>query len=360
MSRNDYIAIDRVTKRFGTQVTAVDNVSIDIRQGEFFSLLGASGCGKTTLLRLLAGFEQPSEGEIYLDGQPMSGVPAHRRPTNMVFQSYAIFPHLNVLGNLAYGLRREKMPRDQLRNRVDEALALVKLEGYGERKGNELSGGQRQRVALARALIMRPKVLLLDEPLSALDKKLRENMQLELRQLQQSVGITFIFVTHDQEEALTMSDRVAVMSGGKVLQIASPTELYEKPTSIEVAGFIGQMNFLPAQIADQAGEEIKLEVDGVGPAVAVNGGHSWTSGKDITLALRPERLLIGDAASSAPNRLTARVQAIAYLGDRQHIHLRAPGLEEELLATAPSHVAVDENAEVAVGWTSDAGVLLDR
>ena len=359
MARADYISIQDVTKRFGSQVTAVDTVSLDIRQGEFFSLLGASGCGKTTLLRLLAGFEQPSSGEILLDGQPLSGVPAHQRPTNMVFQSYAIFPHLNVVGNIAYGLRKDRLSREELRQRVEEALALVKLEHLGKRKATELSGGQRQRVALARALVKRPKVLLLDEPLSALDKKLREDMQIELRLLQQEVGITFVFVTHDQEEALTMSDRIAVMSGGKVLQVASPSDLYERPSCREVAGFIGQMNFFPAEVAQGSNGAVKLEVDGVGPAVAESGGQqSWQDGQKLTLAIRPERLRLGEAADQSPNRLTARIEAVAYLGDRCHVHLRAPGLEQAILVTAASDMALAQGDEVQVGWQPESAVLL--
>ncbi|GAB5468759.1 MAG: ABC transporter ATP-binding protein [Rhodospirillales bacterium] len=367
MARADFISIQDVTKRFGSQVTAVDDVSIDIRQGEFFSLLGASGCGKTTLLRLLAGFEQPTSGEIMIDGQPLSGVPAHQRPTNMVFQSYAIFPHLNVVGNIAYGLRKDRLPREELRHRVEEALGLVKLHGLGERKATELSGGQRQRVALARALVKRPKVLLLDEPLSALDKKLREDMQIELRMLQQEVGITFVFVTHDQEEALTMSDRIAVMSGGKVLQVASPNDLYERPTSVEVAGFIGQMNFFPAEVAagsPPAGEGLLLEVDGVGAArVAEGDGQgpaAWRPGQSLTLALRPERLRLGPAAQEVENRMTARISAVAYLGDRCHVHLRAPGLENAILVTAASDLSLTQGAEIEVGWPADAGVLLPQ
>ena len=225
-----YIRIHNVAKHFGP-VVAVDNVNISIGAGEFFSLLGASGCGKTTLLRMLAGFETPTAGEIYIDDAAMSGVPPHKRPTNMVFQNYAIFPHLDVARNIAYGLRTEKLDKAETARRVGEALDMVKLEGFGARRSDELSGGQRQRVALARALVKHPKVLLLDEPLGALDKKLREEMQLELRALQQSLGITFIFVTHDQEEAMTLSDRIAVMSNGKVLQIDTPEKLYEAPSS---------------------------------------------------------------------------------------------------------------------------------
>src|SRR5476649_2064693 len=237
-----FLSLSKVSKRFG-DLAAVDGVDLEVPRGAFFALLGPSGCGKTTLLRMIAGFAQPDDGIIAIDGVSMNGVPANLRPTNMVFQSYAIFPHLNVFDNIAYGLRKERLAGAELTRRVEGALAMIKLEGYGVRRAEELSGGQRQRVALARALVRRPKVLLLDEPLGALDKRLREAMQIELRALQKSVGITFVFVTHDQEEALSMSDRIAVMSAGQVLQIASPRMLYEAPNCREVEDFIGQMNF---------------------------------------------------------------------------------------------------------------------
>jgi spermidine/putrescine ABC transporter ATP-binding subunit len=356
MARADYISIKDVSKLFGS-VAAVDQVSLDIRQGEFFSLLGPSGCGKTTLLRMLAGFEQPTMGAIDLDGESLIDRPAHLRPTNMVFQSYAIFPHLNVRANIAYGLRKQRLPRNELRQRVEQALDLVKLTGLGDRQATQLSGGQKQRVALARALIKRPKVLLLDEPLSALDKKLREEMQIELRLLQQSVGITFVFVTHDQEEALTMSDRIAVMSLGKVLQVASPGELYERPNCITVAGFIGQMNFLPARVTRSGGEAVSLDVKGFGAAQA-NGGANLASGSEVTVALRPEKLRLGSAAAGVPNRMDATVEAIAYLGDRCHVHLRHPELDKPLLVTAPTDSTLRQGSRVPVGWAADAPVLL--
>jgi ABC-type Fe3+/spermidine/putrescine transport system ATPase subunit len=249
MASNDdaYISLSSIRKCFGS-VRAVDDVSFDIRRGEFFSLLGPSGCGKTTLLRMLAGFEFPDHGEIFIDGQPVSAVPANGRPTNMVFQNYAIFPHLTVAENIAYGLRKKRLSKQQMTRTVDQALDLIKLSGYGGRAAHQLSGGQRQRVALARALVCRPKVLLLDEPLGALDKKLREEMQIELRQLQRSVGITFVFVTHDQEEALALSDRIAVMAKGRALQIDTAARLYEAPNCRQVAGFIGSMNFFDGSV----------------------------------------------------------------------------------------------------------------
>ncbi|MEE8634469.1 MAG: ABC transporter ATP-binding protein, partial [Acidiferrobacterales bacterium] len=285
-----YIRINNLSKHFGS-VVAVDHVEITISGGEFFSLLGASGCGKTTLLRMLAGFESPTTGEIYIDDAPVSGVPPHKRPTNMVFQNYAIFPHLNVRRNIAYGLRAEKLDKAETDWRVDEVLEMVKLPGFGERGSNELSGGQRQRVALARALIRRPKVLLLDEPLGALDKKLREQMQLELRALQQSLGITFIFVTHDQEEAMTLSDRIAVMSQGKLLQIASPEEIYQRPVSVEVADFIGQMNFIDASVTDLKDGEAVLDT-ALGQIKAPASAAFIQKGANIVVAIRPEKLTL--------------------------------------------------------------------
>ncbi|MGH6945695.1 MAG: ABC transporter ATP-binding protein, partial [Kiloniellales bacterium] len=253
------VSIRDLTKSFGS-VAAVDNVSLEIRPNEFFALLGPSGCGKTTLLRMLAGFEMPSEGEVVIDGQDMTDVPPNKRPVNMVFQSYAVFPHMTVHDNVAYGLRVVGTPASEIDGRVREALAMVQLAEYGARKPDQLSGGQRQRVALARALVKRPKVLLLDEPLSALDAKLREAMQLELVRLQHSVGITFIIVTHDQNEALSMANRIAVMESGKVRQVAPPSELYEFPSSRFVADFIGKMNLFEGKISGLDQRGIRIEV----------------------------------------------------------------------------------------------------
>ena len=243
----NFIQINGISKHFGN-VKAVDDVSFSIKEGEFFSLLGPSGCGKTTLLRLLAGFEYPTNGNLLIDGSDITALPPDKRPTNMVFQNYAIFPHINVEQNIKFGLRKLGLTDGEIKKRVDDVLALVKLEGYEERFSGQLSGGQRQRVALARALVRQPKVLLLDEPLGALDKKLRDEMQLELRTLQKEIGITFVFVTHDQQEAISMSDRVAVMSEGKIQQLSAPNELYKNPENIFVSDFIGETNFLTASI----------------------------------------------------------------------------------------------------------------
>ena len=260
---DSFIQINRISKHFGN-VKAVDDVSFQIKEGEFFSLLGPSGCGKTTLLRLLAGFEYPTNGNLLLDGIDITALPPDKRPTNMVFQNYAIFPHINVEKNVQFGLRKLGLTSDEISKRVKDVLSLVKLEGYEERFSSQLSGGQRQRVALARALVRQPKVLLLDEPLGALDKKLRDEMQLELRTLQKEIGITFVFVTHDQQEAISMSDRVAVMSEGKIQQMSSPNELYKNPQNIFVSDFIGETNFLKAKTESKDGEYINVNIENLG------------------------------------------------------------------------------------------------
>ena len=312
------ISIRNVTKKFG-RVTAVDNVSIDIVQGEFFALLGPSGCGKTTLLRMLAGFETTTDGDIEIDGQPMQGVPPNKRPVNMVFQSYAVFPHMTVFDNVAYGLKVTGVPKDKIKGQVEEALSLVHLEEYGKRKPDQLSGGQRQRVALARALVKKPKVLLLDEPLSALDAKLREAMRLELVRLQHSVGITFVIVTHDQDEALSMADRAAVMEHGVVRQLAPPDELYEHPNSRFVADFIGKVNMLEAKVAGQQAGDLLVEISGLG-RVAVP--HAGTAVGEIGIAVRPEKtILSADKPGEGAIALKGKVSDVAYYGNESHILL---------------------------------------
>lgn len=354
------LQIKEVSKIFGP-VQAVDHVSFDIQRGEFFSLLGPSGCGKTTLLRMLAGFEHPTEGEIFIDGQAVAGVSANHRPTNMVFQSYAIFPHLNVEENIGYGLRNQRLSKGEMRLRTAAALELVKLEGYGTRAAHQLSGGQRQRVALARALVCRPKVLLLDEPLGALDKKLREEMQIELRQLQRNVGITFVFVTHDQEEALTLSDRIAVMSSGRVLQIARSEDLYENPNCREVAEFIGSMNIFPGTVVSSANGLVIVDAGEAGQ-VRARSDSVLGKGSSVFLAVRPEKLVLSSRRPSPQfNGLRGEVVANTYLGDRRQYLVRIKGAAKPVTVSeqnSEGHRQVHLQGEVWIHWRPELGRLL--
>jgi putrescine transport system ATP-binding protein len=319
------IQIRNVTKRFG-KVAAVDNVSLDIMAGEFFVLLGPSGCGKTTLLRMIAGFEVPTEGQILIDGQDMRAVPPNKRPVNMVFQSYAVFPHMSVADNVAYGLKIAGVGRGEREERVREALDLVKLGGFETRMPDQMSGGQRQRVALARSLVMRPKVLLLDEPLSALDAKLRAQMQFELSELQDKVGITFVTVTHDQDEALSMAGRVAVINKGEVSQLASPADLYEFPANKFVADFVGSVNIFEGKLILDEPDKAAVDCPGIGK-VYLNHGVTGPHGANVWIALRPEKIYLhvpgkGDAvkaaAQDAPdghNFARGVIKGMSYLGD---------------------------------------------
>jgi len=338
-----------ITKRFGGFV-AVDDLTLEIYEGEFFSLLGPSGCGKTTTLRMIAGFEEPTEGGIAVAGQQMRGVPSYKRPVNTVFQSYAIFPHLNIFDNVAFGLRRAGVKGEELRRRVTDACEMVQLGGFEKRKSSQLSGGQQQRVALARALVNRPKVLLLDEPLGALDLKLRKEMQLYLKNLQEEVGITFVYVTHDQEEALTMSDRIAVMDGGRVQQIASPTELYEYPDNRFVAGFIGQTNVLSGTVESVGGERVRIRTAGglVAEAVA-REGREVVEGSEAHAAVRPEKVRFGEVGE---NVAAAEVRQIVYLGaSTQYITELADGTRI-VLYQQNAHDATGPGVgdEVSVAW----------
>ncbi|MCC0015816.1 MAG: ABC transporter ATP-binding protein [Rhodobiaceae bacterium] len=319
-----FILFENVTKRFGDFV-AVKNLTLGIHEREFFSLLGPSGCGKTTLLRMLAGFETPSEGRILLDGQDVSTVPPYRRPVNMMFQSYALFPHMNVADNIAFGLKQDKMPKGEIADRVDEMLKLVKLEPFKTRKPHQLSGGQRQRVALARSIAKRPKVLLLDEPLGALDKKLREQTQFELTDLQQQLGLTFLIVTHDQEEAMTVSDRIAVMDHGEIVQVATPAEIYEYPNSRYVADFIGDINLIEGTVASVRSGKVTVDTPDAGKLV-VQQDIAADVGQKAWIAIRPEKVRIGlgKPAARTPNVMRGEVWDIGYLGDVSTYHVRLP------------------------------------
>ena len=364
MTARPIIELRNLSKSFGA-VQALRGIDATIREGEFFSLLGPSGCGKTTLLRMIAGFEAPSGGSIVIDGKPMDGIPANHRPTNMVFQSYAIFPHLSVAGNVGYGLKRKKLSRAEIAAEVEAALEKVDLAGYGSRAAHELSGGQRQRVALARALVMRPKVVLLDEPLSALDKKLREQMQVELRALQQSLGITFILVTHDQEEALIMSDRIAVMFDGQIAQMASPEELYRTPRTRRVASFIGVMNFLPARMKGESPEGIEIDIPALGSARIQRDRvpEGLRRERIESIGIRPEMLtILFDEANSAEREAEGQVVANSYYGDMTYYDVRLAGQEAQVTIsmrnTAGRSVA-RPGTTVRVGWGAESVVLFD-
>ncbi len=341
---------------------ALRGITATIRAGEFFSLLGPSGCGKTTLLRTIAGFEGISSGVILIDGQDVAEVPANRRPTNMVFQSYAIFPHLTVGQNVGFGLRKDPRSTADKARAVDEALAMVGLAGYGARAAHALSGGQRQRVALARALILKPKVLLLDEPLSALDKKLRENMQVELIKLQRQVGITFILVTHDQEEALVMSDRIAVMFEGEIAQLADPETLYRLPKTRAVANFIGTMNFLPAAIRSSAGGRVEVEAPGFGRFTMdedkqVTGAPTATG---ATLGFRPETLTLLFDGTAPDRESPATVEEVVYYGDMTYYDVRIDGATEVSrlsMRNVFGRPVLDIGTRTRVGWSPGAMVL---
>jgi spermidine/putrescine transport system ATP-binding protein len=355
-ARGVAVELSEVTKRFG-EFTAVDDLTLEIREGEFFSLLGPSGCGKTTTLRMIAGFEEPTEGEIRVAGEPMRGVPPYKRPVNTVFQSYAIFPHLNVFDNVAFGLRRAGVKGDELRQRVTEACAMVQLEGFEKRKPGALSGGQQQRVALARALVNRPKVLLLDEPLGALDLKLRKEMQLELKSLQHEVGITFVYVTHDQEEALTMSDRIAVMNEGRVQQVADPTTLYELPKNGFVANFIGQTNVFSGMVESVNGERVTLRTRGGARIEAVTHENGVEVGAQAQAAVRPEKVMFGNAGDNVSN---AEIRQIVYLGVSTQYIAELPDGTKLVLYQQNAHHSVGPSVgeEVSVAWDAQTCLVL--
>ena len=340
---------------------ALRGINGTIKAGEFFSLLGPSGCGKTTLLRTIAGFEGISSGAVMIDGKNMAGVPANARPTNMVFQSYAIFPHMTVGENVGFGLRKDPRSKEDKTKAVAEALEMVGLKGYGGRAAHALSGGQRQRVALARALILKPKVLLLDEPLSALDKKMREHMQIELIKLQRQVGITFILVTHDQEEALVMSDRIAVMFEGQIAQLADPETLYRRPATKQVADFIGTMNFVPCDILSDNGGTIEVDAKGLGRVTLSADQVPPAQGVDPVVGLRPETLtLLYDDQKAADREVKGVIDEVIYFGDMTYYDVYLGGTDVEVrlsMRNVPGRPVLDVGTEVRLAWSPTALVL---
>jgi spermidine/putrescine transport system ATP-binding protein len=369
------VEVRGVTKRFlgptgrpDSDVIAVDNVTLQIRDGEFFSLLGPSGCGKTTTLRMIAGFEHPTDGEIYIHGKTMGLTPPYQRNTNMVFQSYALFPHMTIARNVAFGLEMKKVSKAETEQRVQAALEMVRLPDFGPRKPNQLSGGQQQRIALARALVNRPEVLLLDEPLGALDLKLRKDMQIELKTLQREVGITFVYVTHDQEEALTMSDRIAVMNLGHVLQIGTPTEIYERPKCRFVADFIGDTNFLDGVVQEQQGELATVLVDDR-LLVTAQADHPLSPGTNVSVAVRPEKIrLLPKPGQGMCNSFLGTVEQVVYIGTDTRFKVKLSEnvvldvREQNVLSTPDPTVYYEEGLDnpVHAVWLCDAGrILLD-
>ncbi|MCO5082806.1 MAG: ABC transporter ATP-binding protein [Rhizobiaceae bacterium] len=359
-----YISFENVTKKFG-DFTAVNNLSLTIFEREFFALLGASGCGKSTLLRMLAGFEEPSSGRILLDGQDLRGTPPYKRPVNMMFQSYALFPHMTVEANIAFGLKQEGMPADQIRARVAEMLKLVKLEPFARRKPHQLSGGQRQRVALARSVAKRPKVLLLDEPLGALDKKLREETQFELMDLQQNLGLTFVVVTHDQEEAMTMADRIAILDKGQVMQVATPAEIYEAPGSRFVANFVGNVNMFEGKVAARDADTARI-TGATGAEIVVANAGDAAAGNTVAFAIRPEKIRVSSKKpdNAGVNAMEGEVYDIAYLGDMTIYHVRlSDGQVVKAAALNAARVTDDPltwNDRAWISFQPDAGVVLTR
>ena len=358
-----YIQFDQVTKKFG-DFTAVNNLSLAIFEREFFALLGASGCGKSTLLRMLAGFEEPTSGRILLDGQSLAGIPPYRRPVNMMFQSYALFPHMSVEKNIAFGLKQEGMPAADIEKRVAEMLRLVKLEPFAKRKPHQLSGGQRQRVALARSVAKRPKVLLLDEPLGALDKKLREETQFELMDLQQELGLTFVVVTHDQEEAMTMADRIAIMDKGEVMQVATPAEVYEAPASRFVANFVGNVNMFEGRVAERTEKTARI-TGASGAQILVENAGSAAAGADVAFAIRPEKIKVSSKKpGDAVNALEGEVYDIAYLGDMTVYHVKLDDGQMVRASAMNATRAVDDpltwDDRAWISFRPDAGVVLTR
>ena len=356
------IRFRNVTKRFG-EFTAIDKLTLDIYEREFFALLGPSGCGKTTMMRMLAGFETPTEGVIELAGQDIAPVPPNKRAVNMMFQSYALFPHLSVYDNIAFGLKRDKMPKHDLEQRVEDMLRLTRLEQFARRKPHQISGGQRQRVALARSLAKAPKLLLLDEPLGALDKKLRQDTQFELMDIQEKTGTTFVIVTHDQEEAMTVASRVAVMDQGQLMQVATPDRIYENPNSVYVADFIGDVNIIEGRAAPNGEDKYTVNWAEGQPALNASSSNVFDNGQSCHLAIRPEKVTItADRPEDAANAVQGKVHDIAYLGNLSTYYVELANGTIIKAQTANtrriSRRTFTWEDPVWLSWTATAGVLL--
>lgn len=357
------VRLENISKTFDS-VYAVDDVSLNIYRGEFFSLLGPSGCGKTTLLRMLAGFDKPSQGKIYIGGKEVTHIPPYERPVNMMFQSYALFPHMTVEDNIGYGLKQENLPKELRENRVQEMLALVQIEKLAKRKPHQLSGGQKQRVALARALAKHPSILLLDEPLGALDKKLREEMQFELVNLQEQLGITFIIVTHDQEEAMTMSTRIGLMNNGRLEQVEAPRRLYEFPATRYAATFIGLVNLFEGQVIRQQDDLLSIKCEHSEGEIVVKHSQPLTPGMDVVVAIRPEKIQMVSESNNATNRIKGVIRDIAYLGDVSIYHvelasgMRVKFTQSNIQALAEQPLNWDQ--EVLLGWQTNSCSVLTQ
>jgi len=356
---NEFVKFDKVDKSYDGKVLVVKDLNLDIAEGEFITMLGPSGSGKTTCLMMLAGFETPTNGEIYLDGNPISNIPPHKRGIGMVFQNYALFPHMTVYENLAFPLRVRKFSKDETDNKVEKALSMVSLSGFGSRMPAQLSGGQQQRVAVARALVFDPAVVLMDEPLGALDKNLRESMQYEIKHIHESIGVTVVYVTHDQSEALTMSNRIAVFNDGKVQQLSSPDKLYEEPVNSFVAEFIGENNTFQGEVEDISNDRCKIKLD-TGGEILANPIRVKSKGEKSIVSLRPERAII-DPEEKMDNKFNGKIEEVIYHGDHTRVRVDLLGNKEFILKVPNSSARMDIKLgnEIKIGWNSFDARALD-